>query len=110
MYFLLPGPKRYGELRRAARGVSDKMLIQHLKELEADEIVTRRDYRETPPRVDYALTPLGRRLAELLAPLCDWGHRQHGGGDAHPRRSRQPADYRSPWRFSLSCFGTMITA
>jgi DNA-binding HxlR family transcriptional regulator len=73
VYFLAQGPNRYGELRRAVRGVSDKMLIQQLKELEAEGIVRRRDYKEIPPRVDYTLTRLGRSLADALAPLCAWG-------------------------------------
>lgn len=73
LYFLLQGPNRYGELKRAVRGVSDKMLIQQLKELEADGVVKRTDYKEVPPRVDYTLTPLGRSLAEALVPLCTWG-------------------------------------
>ena len=73
VYFLSQEPRRYGELRRAVRGVSDKMLIQQLKELEADGIVRRTDYKEVPPRVDYTLTPLGRSLAEALEPLCTWG-------------------------------------
>ncbi|MES1971560.1 MAG: helix-turn-helix domain-containing protein [Pseudomonadota bacterium] len=73
LYFLLQGPNRYGALKRAVRGVSDKVLIQQLKELEADDVVKRTDYREVPPRVDYALTPLGRSLAEALVPLCTWG-------------------------------------
>jgi DNA-binding HxlR family transcriptional regulator len=73
VYFLSQEPRRYGELRRAVRGVSDKMLIQQLKELEADGIVRRTDYKEVPPRVDYTLTPLGHSLAEALAPLCTWG-------------------------------------
>ncbi|MET0742911.1 MAG: helix-turn-helix domain-containing protein, partial [Microvirga sp.] len=61
------------ELRRAVRDVSDKMLIQQLKELEADGLVRRTDYKEVPPRVDYGLTPLGHSLAEALVPLCSWG-------------------------------------
>lgn len=73
LYFLLQGPNRYGELKRAVRGVSDKVLIQQLKELEADGILRRTDYKEVPPRVDYSLTSLGRSLAEALAPLCTWG-------------------------------------
>lgn len=74
VYFLLQqGPIRYGELRRAVRDVSDKVLIQQLKELEADGLVLRTDYKEIPPRVDYALTPLGRSLAGALEPLCAWG-------------------------------------
>ena len=74
LYFLAQGgPTRYGELRRAMRDVSDKMLIQQLKELAADGLVKRTDYHEVPPRVDYDLTPLGRSLAEALVPLCTWG-------------------------------------
>jgi DNA-binding HxlR family transcriptional regulator len=73
IYFLLDRPNRYGELKRAVRGVSDKVLIQQLKELESDGIVVRTDYKEVPPRVDYALTPLGRSLAEALTPLSNWG-------------------------------------
>jgi DNA-binding HxlR family transcriptional regulator len=73
LYFLLQGPNRYGELKRAVRGVSDKVLIQQLKELEADHVVMRTDHKEVPPRVDYKLTPLGRSLAEALVPLCTWG-------------------------------------
>jgi DNA-binding HxlR family transcriptional regulator len=73
IYFLLETPNRYGELKRAVQGVSDKVLIQQLKELERDRIVFRTDYKEVPPRVDYALTPLGRSLAEALTPLSNWG-------------------------------------
>ncbi|MGY2233614.1 winged helix-turn-helix transcriptional regulator [Pseudomonas gingeri] len=67
------GPKRYGELKRLIPGVSDKVLIQQLKDLEADQVLTRTDYKEVPPRVDYALTSLGRSLAEAIVPLCTWG-------------------------------------
>ena len=73
LYFLLQGPTRYGELRRAVRGVSDKVLIQQLKELEADDLIVRTDYKEVPPRVDYGLTPLGLSLTKALEPLCTWG-------------------------------------
>lgn len=73
LYFLNQGPHRYGELRRAVRGVTDKVLIQQIKELDADGLVARVDYREVPLRVEYHLTPLGRSLAEALVPLCDWG-------------------------------------
>ena len=73
LFFLHDGPKRYGELKRTIQGVSDKVLIQQLKELEADRVLSRTDHREVPPRVDYALTPLGRSLADALVPLCTWG-------------------------------------
>ena len=74
LYFVAQsGPTRYGDLRRAVRDVSDKMLIQQLKELAADGLIKRTDYKEVPPRVDYGLTSLGRSLAEALVPLCSWG-------------------------------------
>ncbi|KAF0093026.1 MAG: HxlR family transcriptional regulator [Puniceicoccaceae bacterium 5H] len=73
MYFLYHETRRYGELQRCVRGVTHKMLIQQLKELESDGIVSRKDYKEIPPRVEYSLTPLGLTLAEALRPLCDWG-------------------------------------
>ena len=73
LFFLRDGPRRYGELKRLVQGVSDKVLIQHLKELEADQVLARTDYKEVPPRVDYALTPLGRSLADAIVPLCTWG-------------------------------------
>lgn len=73
LFFLRNGPKRYGELKRLTQGVSDKVLIQQLKDLEADLVLTRNDYKEVPPRVDYTLTPLGRSLAEAIVPLCHWG-------------------------------------
>lgn len=73
LFFLAKGTMRYGALKRAVSGVSDKVLIQQLKELEAHGIITRTDYGEIPPRVDYSLTPLGRTLAEALRPLCVWG-------------------------------------
>lgn len=81
LFFLFAGPKRYGELKRYVRGVSDKMLIQQLRELESDAIVVRTDHKEIPPRVDYALTPLGMSLAGAMAPLCTWG-------DAHAAEIR----------------------
>jgi len=73
LYFLSSGTTRYGELKRVITGVSDKVLIQQLKELVADEVVIRTDYQQVPPKVDYSLTPLGRSLADALAPLCVWG-------------------------------------
>ena len=78
LYFLLRGPTRYGELKRAIRDVSDKVLIQQLKELDADGVLVRNDYKQVPPRVDYTLTPLGHSLARALEPLCTWGSENMG--------------------------------
>jgi DNA-binding HxlR family transcriptional regulator len=73
LFHLAHGARRYGELRRAVGTVSDKVLIQQLKELQADGIVNRFDYREIPPKVEYSLTTFGRTLGKALAPLCEWG-------------------------------------
>jgi DNA-binding HxlR family transcriptional regulator len=67
------GTLRFGELRRHVAGVSEKVLIQHLRELEADGIVHREVYREVPPRVEYSLTELGQALNTALLPLGEWG-------------------------------------
>ena len=76
LWHLAPGPRRFGELRRLVTGISEKMLIQQLREMEADGIVVRRDFREIPPRVEYSLTEFGVSLGQALKPLCDWG-REH---------------------------------
>jgi DNA-binding HxlR family transcriptional regulator len=78
LWRLSGGPRRFGELRRLVTGISEKMLIQQLREMEGDGIVARKDFREIPPRVEYALTEFGVSLAEALRPLCDWG-REHMG-------------------------------
>ena len=76
LWRLAGGARRFGELRRLVEGISEKMLIQQLREMEADGIVVRKDFREVPPRVEYALTEFGVSLAEALRPLCEWG-REH---------------------------------
>jgi len=69
---LSTGPVRTGDLRRRIGGVSEKMLIQTLRRLESLGLVERRDYREVPPRVDYALTEIGRSLSPLVLDLDRW--------------------------------------
>ena len=76
LWHLAPGPRRFGQLRRLVTGISEKMLIQQLREMTGDGIVAREDFREIPPRVEYSLTPLGVSLSNALRPLCDWG-REH---------------------------------
>ena len=73
LFHLAHGTQRYGELRRAVGGVSDKVLIQQLKELQSDGIIDRRDFGEIPPKVEYSLTDFGRTLGKALVPLCEWG-------------------------------------
>ncbi|MGO4763656.1 winged helix-turn-helix transcriptional regulator [Cupriavidus sp. 2KB_3] len=73
LFHLAHDTRRYGELSRLIGAVSHKMLSQQLKELEADGLVHRVDYKEIPPRVEYSLTAFGLTLAKALAPLCEWG-------------------------------------
>jgi DNA-binding HxlR family transcriptional regulator len=69
---LLDGTQRYTDLSRRIEGVSQKMLTQTLRSLEADGFVTRTAYPTIPPRVDYELTALGRSLAEPITALRQW--------------------------------------
>jgi DNA-binding HxlR family transcriptional regulator len=66
------GPRRNAELLRGAEGVSQKMLTQTLRTLERHGLVNRYDYHQVPPRVEYALTPLGHSLADTIMVLDDW--------------------------------------
>jgi DNA-binding HxlR family transcriptional regulator len=67
------GTRRFGELRRGLPGVSEKMLTQHLREMEEDGLVHREVYRQVPPKVEYSLTGHGISLNAALAPLGTWG-------------------------------------
>ena len=73
LWALGAGPKRFGELKRAVAGVSEKVLVQHLRELERDEVVHRKVHAAMPPKVEYSLTPDGTTLIEALRPLAGWG-------------------------------------
>ena len=73
LFHLQAGPRRFGELRRRVVGVSEKVLIQHLRELVAAGVLTRRDHQQLPPVVDYTVTPFGMTLVQALMPLCAWG-------------------------------------
>lgn len=65
-------PLRNSELLRLVEGISQKMLTQTLRELERNGLVVRHDFGEVPPRVEYALTPLGHSLARAIRKLDDW--------------------------------------
>jgi DNA-binding HxlR family transcriptional regulator len=69
---LSTGTMRWSELRRRVKGVTDKMLAQTLRTLEADTLVLRDVHPVVPPRVDYSLTERGREVVALLQPLVDW--------------------------------------
>ena len=71
---LEPGTLRWAELKRAIEGVTEKMLAQTLRTLEADGLVLREALPVVPPHVEYSLTPAGRDVVERLTPLLAWLH------------------------------------
>jgi len=76
LHLLFDKPNRLSELSRIRPEISQKVLIQQLREMEQHGLVHREVFREVPPRVEYTSTPLGRSLEPVLLALCAWG-RQH---------------------------------
>ena len=70
---LMPGTKRFGELKRSIGSVSQKVLTSQLRDMEEKGLVSRRVYAEVPPRVEYSLTELGRSLKPTLDAMWIWG-------------------------------------
>lgn len=74
LYHLVHGKQlRFGELRRLVGNVSEKMLSQQLKEMAADGLIRRIDFRTVPPHVEYELTAFGKDFGKSLQPICEWG-------------------------------------
>ena len=67
------GPKRFGDLKRLIAGISEKVLIQQLRELTAAGVLVRHDYQQVPPKVAYTMTAFGLTLVQALLPLHDLG-------------------------------------
>lgn len=70
---LLPGTKRFGELKKSIGHVSQKVLTNQLREMESQGLVNRKVYAEVPPRVEYSLTDLGLSLKPILDAMWNWG-------------------------------------
>lgn len=70
---LMPGTKRFGELKKSVGNVSQKVLTVQLRAMEASGLVHREVYVEVPPRVEYSLTELGRSLKPILDSMWAWG-------------------------------------
>ena len=76
LWRLCDGPMRTSELHRSIPGITERMLIRHLKELVADGILERRQESSVPPRVRYSISEYGMTLVPVLEVICTWG-REH---------------------------------
>ena len=104
LYHLFDRPQRLSELQRLLPDVSQKVLIQQLREMEEHGIVHREVFRQVPPRVEYSATPLGFSFEPVLLALCEWGRRHAVELDEAdrladcpieaPRGNREPAAQR----------------
>lgn len=70
---LLNRPWRFNELQKDLEGISQKVLTDSLRSMEADGIITRTVFPEVPPRVEYALSPLGESLRPIINAMAEWG-------------------------------------
>ena len=70
---LMPGTRRFGELKKSIGSVSQKVLTAQLRDMEAKGLVSRKVYAEVPPRVEYSLTDLGKSLKPILNSMWAWG-------------------------------------
>ncbi|GKS68931.1 transcriptional regulator, HxlR family [Nitrosomonas sp. PY1] len=77
---LLYGTMRFNQLQRNLTGITHRTLSRQLQEMEAHQIVIRNDFNETPPRVEYSLSPLGYSLKSILLAMDEWG-KNYGIGD-----------------------------
>jgi len=73
LYVLSPRTRRFGEIAARMPTISRKVLTEQLKELEADGLISRKQYKEIPPRVEYTVTDLGRSLSPILDAMAVWG-------------------------------------
>jgi DNA-binding HxlR family transcriptional regulator len=81
LYYLQGRVRRFSELQRLLSGPTKKMLTQQLRELEHDDIISRKVYAQVPPRVEYALTRHGESLRPILELMSSWGKKhsaRHG--------------------------------
>ncbi|WP_246569375.1 winged helix-turn-helix transcriptional regulator [Rhizobium bangladeshense] len=87
-------PCRFGELKRLVPEISEKMLIQHLREMEADGVIHREVFHQVPPRVEYSVTETGADLDYALAPVAEWG-KKHQARTEKDKGERKHGDRHS---------------
>ena len=80
---LLARPWRFNELRKDLEGISQKVLTDSLRQMEADGIITRTVYAEVPPRVEYALSELGKSMRPVLDSMQEWGSHYKARNSSH---------------------------
>ena len=68
---------RYGKLKKRLLGITHKMLSQQLKELDAANLINRKEYQQIPPKVEYSLSEQGKTLLPILNLMCEWGRKNH---------------------------------
>jgi len=73
LHLLQSGTNRFNELKRLLPGITQKMLTQQLRELEEEDIITRKVYPQIPPKVEYSITEYGRTLEPILEAMHEWG-------------------------------------
>jgi DNA-binding HxlR family transcriptional regulator len=102
------GVKRFGELQRLVRGISQKMLTQELRDLEESGLVGRKVYPVVPPKVEYSLTETGWSLKPLLEQMCEWGleYRKSRGELVEGETVEEPAGPAAPATRSLAAVST----
>jgi len=97
LWHLQDNIRRFAELRRMVPGITQKMLTQQLRELEADGLIVRKVYAQVPPKVEYSLSDHGETIRPLLWAMCKWGseHARRTGAaidNPEPRLMPKPAD------------------
>ncbi|MEY7972047.1 winged helix-turn-helix transcriptional regulator [Saccharomonospora xinjiangensis] len=85
LFWLGEGPLRFGELRRTVAGISERMLILQLREMQTSGLVHREVHHQVPPKVEYSLTEFGQSLRVALIPLGQWGEEHMERLEALPR-------------------------
>ncbi|EZH65719.1 winged helix-turn-helix transcriptional regulator [Geomicrobium sediminis] len=91
LHLLNHGTQRFSELRSQMPGITQKMLTKQLRELEEEDIVSRKVYPQVPPKVEYSITDYGRTLQPILEAMHEWGTKHH----AHRLKKENTASHES---------------